>query len=604
MFSSILAIILTSHLLSYTSCDRLKTFDNYYYSQPEDQDEYPTKHQWSLNYGDPEDFRFDVHDVCRDHLGGLWDVITPDQMTFFEFGVSVRDRRYFCGLPEESKAFAQPDHITQAVVVYTGSEREDYSKLFDVSSTFADYEQVATGVRLSPKIYGIFEGGRIEEYIHNGFFAFAEDSPDLTDEIFRKVGHFNRMQPPISKSIEAFWEMVEAMVKKTLKDIEDGKHKVFKKTTELFIQEWASFDFMAELQWLKHMLSPVPIVYNHLSLTETDVFYDPAHMDLTQDCDDQVMILDPGYGMYTYQGYDLATFLNSFEENIIGSSPYPHFEGINSQIEEIKLKFLIAEYIKAYNGLPKEAIVSERDINEFQDMMDGTSLLAQIMSSIQAMHSTFHNFGKKVGFPELAFYRLMQYQAEKNKFLESLVENMNEVAVFQPVIDTEAIAEEVAKESSGSLIHKPTKTSVSSFDHVYINQYMSDPMAQHHLGGQPIHDPFLQAHLENLLMQQTMGIGTPPFIPVEHQILQDQLFQEQLLQDPLIQQQLLEEQLWHEQLIFQQLEEAALFEHQQQQSIAHQMMIQSHPEAALAGKEIHEPVPVLEIVPVLPHISA
>ena len=119
----------------------------------------------SLNEGNPEDFRNAVFEVCRYTFAGAWNMITAQQMRFYELNRSLEDRWYYCGLPFDLKPFYR--EYGEATVVFYGPGRrnpEDTNTVSRVHAYFSQKQAQTYSTLITPRILGSFPGGRVEEY--------------------------------------------------------------------------------------------------------------------------------------------------------------------------------------------------------------------------------------------------------------------------------------------------------------------------------------------------------------------------------------------------------------------------------------------------------
>lgn len=144
---------------------RYPLYDNQLYDYTRPEVLYPNKGPYSTNLGDPEDFRSHVFEICRYNFAGAWNLITPDQMRFFELKRSIKDRWYYCGLPFNVRPLYR--EYGEAAVIFYGPGRrhpEDTTAAATVSAYFSQKQAQQFSTLLTPRILGTFPGGRIEEY--------------------------------------------------------------------------------------------------------------------------------------------------------------------------------------------------------------------------------------------------------------------------------------------------------------------------------------------------------------------------------------------------------------------------------------------------------
>ncbi|RWS02548.1 choline/ethanolamine kinase-like protein [Dinothrombium tinctorium] len=206
---------------------------------------------------------------------------------------------------------------------------------------------------LGPKLYGIFPGGRLEEYISARALTCSElcDS-DLSAVIARKLANVHSLNVPINKEpiwlFKTIYTWLETVRKINIDSISSDKRPL--------ASNLLSFDFDTEVAWLKHFLRKAnsPSVFCHNDLQEGNILlteyksntsstspnastssspaskkYRKAQSANSQsnsikELNDRVVLIDFEYCAYNYRGFDIA---NHFCEWALDySNPeYPHF---------------------------------------------------------------------------------------------------------------------------------------------------------------------------------------------------------------------------------------------------------------------------------------
>ncbi|KAI1283096.1 hypothetical protein HDE_12777 [Halotydeus destructor] len=369
---------------------------------------YATKKEWSVNAGDPEEFRLAVYEVCSHVFGDRWRGVRPDDMVFYELGVSLVDRKYYCGLVNK--------RFWNGVVVFYGPAKTRVAKFERlITDNYAALEKrrQINSTQIGPRILGYFKGGRIEEFISGSFYDVAEKNYDFAAEVFRKMALLHTTEvPTLEHSPFLAWYHISVIVHGSISAIQAGKGRQFPPETEAAIQRFNAFDFNDEVNFVKSIMDDLngPLVYTPLRLGDQEILYNP-----NGPVGGQVLLEDIGVSFYFYRGYSLAMYLNSFEESVLHVEPYPHFREVNYQITARNLKQLVGEYLTAAK---RGQLVTEAEVSQVIEEIRRASLLTQLVSAMLAMQNAFNNFGKRIGFPELADFRLKRYMIEKQEFLK------------------------------------------------------------------------------------------------------------------------------------------------------------------------------------------
>ncbi|CAG2181057.1 unnamed protein product, partial [Oppiella nova] len=101
-----------------------------------------------------------VHEMCRAFLGGQWDHISSDEIVIKILSGGYSNQLYYCSLPDKVQSLnGEPQDVVLRFYGQPNNDGDDY-KVTDSLITMLLSER-----RLGPKLYGVFAGGRLEEYI-------------------------------------------------------------------------------------------------------------------------------------------------------------------------------------------------------------------------------------------------------------------------------------------------------------------------------------------------------------------------------------------------------------------------------------------------------
>jgi hypothetical protein len=110
----------------------------------------------------PPDITTKCLKVCSQYLGGSWSAVNEEKLTVKRITGGFTNQLYFCGLPQnfitlsnEPKEVAVRFYGKKWFGIYSGNERLN-DLIIDLLTSVHN---------LGPKLYAIFEGGIIEEYI-------------------------------------------------------------------------------------------------------------------------------------------------------------------------------------------------------------------------------------------------------------------------------------------------------------------------------------------------------------------------------------------------------------------------------------------------------
>ncbi|KAK8767161.1 hypothetical protein V5799_006061 [Amblyomma americanum] len=107
-----------------------------------------------------EDMRDKAYNICREFLSGTWKSISSRDMVFKSVSGGLSNLLYYCSLPEtHTPLYGEPSQVLMRMYGQIPSEGSDTTVTESVICTLLSERN------LGPKLYGVFPGGRLEEYI-------------------------------------------------------------------------------------------------------------------------------------------------------------------------------------------------------------------------------------------------------------------------------------------------------------------------------------------------------------------------------------------------------------------------------------------------------
>jgi len=188
---------------------------------------------------------------------------------------------------------------------------------------------------LGPRLYGVFPGGRLEEYIPARSLHRSElGDAELCRQVAAKVAKMHRLDVPVAKEGSWLWSSIEKWQKSSMEFLASSTQD------KALIDKLRTFDAVAEVEYVKDIAAQVnsPIVFAHNDLQEGNIL---LKQDKTRR---QIALIDFEYCAYNYRGFDIA---NHFLERVYGyknkAAPYytVHPDAYPSKEEQLV-------FIKAY----------------------------------------------------------------------------------------------------------------------------------------------------------------------------------------------------------------------------------------------------------------
>lgn len=155
---------------------------------------------------------------------------------------------------------------------------------------------------LGPKMYGAFNGGRIEEFLPSHTLREADyiERPENTFELARKIARFHALQLPISRLKYDVLKVAETYYNECNKEA----LKVFGEYYAINTKTAEEFDIAAEIKWAKSIEKKIGsrivtckgdlVKHNILVLEEPDIF------------GERIVIIDYERAAREYRGRDIG----------------------------------------------------------------------------------------------------------------------------------------------------------------------------------------------------------------------------------------------------------------------------------------------------------
>ncbi|KAL3178051.1 hypothetical protein MRX96_038589 [Rhipicephalus microplus] len=251
-----------------------------------------------------EDMRDKAYNICREFLSGTWKSISSRDMVFKSVSGGLSNLLYYCSLPEtHTPLYGEPSQVLMRMYGQIPSEGSDTTVTESVICTLLSERN------LGPKLYGVFPGGRLEEYIPARALTLQQlKDPEISLLISKKLARVHVLQAPLVK--EPTW----------------------------------LFNNMN--RWLKEFLAKTesPIVFCHNDLQEGNILF----MDGPGPKEENMVFIDYEYCAYNYRGFDIA---NHFCEWMYDYSypEHPYFKALPGDYPSVEhQRLFIARYLTTY----------------------------------------------------------------------------------------------------------------------------------------------------------------------------------------------------------------------------------------------------------------
>ncbi|XP_071956181.1 choline/ethanolamine kinase-like [Antedon mediterranea] len=349
---------------------------------------------------EPE-FRVKAFNLCREYIGGTWSRQSVNDFKIIPLRTGLSNYIYLCSLPHKQKL--PKDEPRQVLLRIFGTIiREDG----DASLTDSIIFSLLSERKQAPKLYGVFQEGRLEEYIPSRALRTDElSNPEISKEIARKLAEFHQLNLPLRKTASKLNEQID----RWMKQYTGFMAKASGKKRDEFAR-FASYNLEKEAEYVKKLVnaSESPVLFCHNDAQEGNVLY------CENDSSFSLVLIDYEYAGYSYREHD---FGNHFCEWAINNNTdeYPYYSiDMSKYPSEEQQLFFFRAYMKSA-GIPCSKEDEELFLRESFRFAIASHFRWSIWSVVQENLSN-----TAFGFLEYAEDRLKIYSELKKQIPERL----------------------------------------------------------------------------------------------------------------------------------------------------------------------------------------
>ena len=187
---------------------------------------------------------------------------------------------------------------------------------------------------LGPKLYGTFEGGRLEEFIESSAISvkdWAEDS-NINKEVARIVADYHSQDFPLVKQPQDIVKILEECYAGYLKIKNEVARTVTPEEFEA-ARDFFEFDVLTECSWIRKVL---PLVNSRVVFSHNDV---NRGNHLVRNSDKKIILVDYEFSGYCYRGFEIG---NYFGMKMFDFGAEKFRTGYDYPNEEYRREFIMA----------------------------------------------------------------------------------------------------------------------------------------------------------------------------------------------------------------------------------------------------------------------
>ncbi|WKY14833.1 hypothetical protein Q1695_000392 [Nippostrongylus brasiliensis] len=312
-----------------------------------------------------------THMLCARFLGGAWRTVPLDQLRLSRIKGGMSNMLFLCRLSESHRPVRnEPDKVL--LRVYFNPETENHLVAESVIFTLLSERH------LGPKLYGIFSGGRLEEYIPSRPLTCREIAlPAMSSKIAKRLSKVHQLEVPIWKEPDYICDALHRWLCQLMKTTTGQNSFILPGC----YSEWAPASLTCEqiakeLDYLRSMISKSKslVTFCHNDLQEGNILLPKASSgnirlpSVSEDsmaslslaafnpADPRLVLIDFEYASYNYRGFDFA---NHFVEYCIDYDilDHPHYEiHIENFPEEDRLVEFFVSYLREFGNTPENQL--------------------------------------------------------------------------------------------------------------------------------------------------------------------------------------------------------------------------------------------------------
>lgn len=355
-----------------------------------------------------------AYKICRDFLSGTWKNISSTDMVFKTVSGGLSNLLYYCSLPETHTPIT-PAEPSQVLLRMYGQLHEGQKTEANITESIIF--MMLSERRLGPKLYGIFPGGRLEEYIPARALSCQElHDPEISSIIARKLAGVHTLQAPIKKEpkwlsdkMNKWLEYIRTNI--TIDSLPEDRKEL--------ASNLLSTNFEAEVEWLRIQFPKVdsPVMFCHNDLQEGNILFPGG---ARAEGDNRLVFIDFEYCSYNYRAFDIANHFCEWCFDYSSPDYYPHFTARTDYPSEAEQLNFIRAYLSVFEDQP--STVETSHANTVEHIMREIPIFVLSSHFLWTLWAIIYNSNSSTiafGYWEYAKARLDAYFKWKNEYFSS-----------------------------------------------------------------------------------------------------------------------------------------------------------------------------------------
>uniref|UniRef100_F1L5S0 Choline/ethanolamine kinase n=1 Tax=Ascaris suum TaxID=6253 RepID=F1L5S0_ASCSU len=325
-----------------------------------------------------------THMLCARFLGGAWKTVAVEQLRMNRVGGGMSNMLFLCRLPEtHSPLRDEPNKVL--LRVYFNPETESHLLAESVIFTLLSERH------LGPKLYGIFSGGRLEEYIPSRPLSCEEITlRAISNKIARRLARVHQLDVPIWKEPDYLCDALNRWLMQLMQTPSGSQSfDIPSCYSDCAPASITCADIAEELDFLRRCISKSKsvVTFCHNDLQEGNILLPKAssgniRMRSVSDetnCNNSLIAFNPAspplvlidfeYASYNYRGFDFANHFVEYTIDYDVSRP-PYYEIHSDRFPSASQQL---EFFEAYLREINHHISSENLHTRAQMMLEETT---------------------------------------------------------------------------------------------------------------------------------------------------------------------------------------------------------------------------------------
>jgi len=286
-----------------------------------------------------EKVREKAFQLCREYLQGSWKSVNPHQLVIRQISGGLSNLVFFVGLPPGSKPKGrEPVGILLRLFGELSSGPAQQFRLITETVVFT----MLAERNLGPRLFGVFPGGRLEEFIPGHPLTSNEmRSPEFSAHIARNVALVHSLEVPVGKDPTWLADTLRSYMNK-ISSIQPDLVPAEEKNAALSVASW---DLRKEMDWLLSFIkiidSPAVFAHNDINTGNILVREDVSNWD-------PVVFIDYEFAGYNYRAFDIANHFNEWMYDY-GRKDFPFYHRNTDKYPSMKeQERWVRTYIKTF----------------------------------------------------------------------------------------------------------------------------------------------------------------------------------------------------------------------------------------------------------------